>query len=113
MLSKQINHKLFTGITCMLFIPLLFSCRKMVEADPPTQSQTEMATFSSQDGATAAVYGMYDLVKTQMVSRIGGMDVPKLTAFYSDELVMTTTSSFWRELYENAVGSSYFTTTAV
>lgn len=97
----------------MLFIPLLFSCRKQVEADPPTQSQTEKATFSTADGATAAVYGMYDMMRILTVNRTQGHDVPKLNALCSDEIVLTTTSSFWRELYEHAVGPEYFSTTAI
>lgn len=107
MLATKINHTLFTGLTCLLFIPLLYSCRKLVEADQPTQYVTSAATFESADGATSAVYGMYDQMKILVVAgRSRGYDLPKLSAYYADEYTLTTTAESFQELYQNAAGSN-------
>lgn len=105
MLAAKINHTIFTGLTCMLIIQLLFSsCRKMIEADQPTQYVTTEATFTSTDGATTAVYGMYDQMKALVAIRSLSTDLPKVSAFYSDEYTLTITSPSAREFYENALG---------
>jgi starch-binding outer membrane protein, SusD/RagB family len=114
MLATKINHTLFTGLTCLLFIPLLFSCRKLVEVDQPTQYVTSEATFESADGATTAVYGMYDQMRLLVVAgRTQGYDLSKLSAFYADEYTLTTTNESARALYQNAVGSEANASTAL
>src|SRR5687768_7118593 len=114
MLATKFNHTLFTGLTCLLFIPLLFSCKKLVEVDQPTQYVTSEATFESADGATTAVYGLYDQMRLLVVAgRTQGYDLSKLSAFYADEYTLTTTNESTRALYQNAVGSETNGSTAL
>src|SRR5687767_5681463 len=103
MLITKISHKLIIAFSAVLFIPLVFSCRKLVEANPPINSQTTEATFGSQESATAAVYGMYDILKSLTTGRSNTYDVSRLNAFYSDEYIVTNTGAFLQETYQNAV----------
>jgi hypothetical protein len=102
MLPTRINNILVTGFASLLFIPLLFSCRKLVEVDQPTQYVTSAATFENADAATTAVYGLYDQMKILVVAgRTRGSDLSKLSAFYADEYTVTTPDVSARELYQN------------
>lgn len=112
MCNKKINHSVFAALSVMFLLPLLFSCRKLVEPNPPTQSQTDATTFAAVDGATAAVYGMYDKMRTLVVNgRIAGYDLSKINAYYSDEFTLTTISPFTREFYSAAIGPTNNTIT--
>ena len=108
MIRNLINILLF-----LLVLQLFGSCKKFIEAPPPTNFLVPSQVFADSAGATAAITGVYinmwDRGSTPAFGN-GGIDVYAGTS--SDEMTGTSTVSFTQELNLNtiSIANSYVST---
>ena len=102
MIRNLINIMLF-----LLVLQLFGSCKKFIEAPPPTNFLAPSQVFADSAGATAAITGVYinmwDLGNTPAFGN-GGIDI--YTGTSSDEMTGTSTVSFTQELNLNTISST-------
>lgn len=90
----------------MLLLLILFSCKKIVEIEPPVNSITTEQVFHDSADAAAAILGIYSRIQYEdgWVSFCNGLE-SIYTGLSSDELVNYYSDDLWDNLYFNRLNA--------
>ncbi|WP_186292762.1 RagB/SusD family nutrient uptake outer membrane protein [Mucilaginibacter corticis] len=81
-MKKKLSY-ILSGILIIAF----YSCKKLVEVDPPITRTTEGSVFSTDDNAIAVVTNIYESLSQQDLSGNGSlMSLSAIGGLYADEL---------------------------
>jgi hypothetical protein len=114
----QSKYKRFTNKYSLIFLTLLTSCQKLVEADPPITSVSAANVYNSNATAAAVLTGIYSKMSlgtvalasgANSVSFFGGLSADELSlysgitgnqlAYYTNALTSQIGSEVWNSVY--------------
>src|SRR4051812_40648797 len=90
-------------LCCLFFLVTLYSCKKMIEVDPPIDSIIGNEVYNTDLGAASVLTGIYsDMSNIGFANGIKSVDVR--TGLYTDELNLYSANSnvFLASLFNNS-----------
>lgn len=95
--------KIYKSIICLVAVPLIFSCKKFTEIDPPKNAISTEQVFADDQSANSAVLGIYS---TMNAERFGYGDITLNAGISSDELLRLNPNSDALGIMENRILAS-------
>jgi hypothetical protein len=96
---------LITKYIIIIIILLQFSCKKLIETDPPKTSLVAQTLFSNNDQATGAIAGVYEKMRSSGYSSGGMTSFSVIGGMSSDELV--NYNATFTAFYQNQLTAQY------